>query len=659
MNYQRMHPHLLKVISNFECIASITSVLGSDTDFSVQGNFRTKGDYVGLIWTSVDDITNPYCSYATNADYTGFKLSFDCEYTNICLLDNVLILPSLVLKKNDDTERYITLGFLRPTIATQLIVDPFTTKTSLNQNWIAWNSEVVNWTKDGVSGIGVLNTDYVIDYVLGLISPMAGGNMPYAPKLTIDFEYHNGNHFDIDFNNLYEGDYYVTSVKVPVTDIKEVIIPIMPPNYIMSQSLAIPSDETNLIMTGSSDIFEFKVTNWTLTGADLNVINPNREQHKIRYAEGYDDENDRNPTRLINTMVQMGFSGMVDIYIGASHFYDKNGTKDVVSVDYTSMILDNTVTINNAFRNWLTAYLNEMKANGFTDIVTSISMENLQMPDTWKQRLSDGSVGQTGWIPPTNFYSPCNTDVRTYIENVTKDILNIVVGVGFTPILQLGEPWWWWQTALQGQPPCIYDDASKAKYQSDNGSAMPIITDSSNVLMTGDNLTLANWCNAQLVDYSNFMKSIVKSYSNGLYTALFFPPSVIDPTNTPYFISMINYPENAWNNNQLDFMQIEDYDWIDSGTISEYHEDTFYLVEEELGYKRNKQHYFAGYVAKVGDMDTWNVILKEAYRALGMGFAEVFLWAGTQIRRDNVNVENKYIGELVNSSLINTTLTLK
>lgn len=677
MKHQRLHPHLLKVITNFECIASITSVLGSNTDFSIHGNYRTKGDYVGLCWTSKDDLTNPYLSYTESKDYTGVKVEFDCEYTNVMNLDDLGILPSFVLKRSDNIERYITFGFLRPTSDVTVNAGLFTSSTDLGYKWIKWGSSSVDWFKREItgwednfddkgnyinttpiytdySGIGIEGEDYVIDYVFGILSPVVGSSIMYAAEIDVSFSYHNGNHYIIDFNNLYEGNFDSTKVKVPVLDIKQVTIPIMPTNYISPVSPAIPTDETNAIMTNMSVEFEFKVTNWVTSGSDLNTINPNRPPHRVRLAEGYDDENHRNPSRLISTMVQMGFSGIIDLYIGASHFYDKKGPDGVVSLDYTYMTLDTTKTINAAFKAWLIAYLKEMAANGFTDIVVSVSMENLQMPDAWKQRLSDGSVGQTGWIPPTNFYSPCDIAGKTWIEGATRATLDIVVGLGFKPILQLGEPWWWWETAKSGQPPCIYDYASKLKFKADTGFDMPIISNTSEVLMTGNNLILANWCNAQLTAYSNFMKSIVKSYVGGQYTTLFFLPTVLDPTNTPYFMSSINYIKSGWDSNQLDFIQLEDYDWIMGDKISEYHEDTFYIGEEGLGYKRNKQHYFSGFVTPDKSARVWGIVLNEAYKALGLGFAEVFIWAGTQLRRDDVNVENKLIGELENTSMIRT-----
>lgn len=129
------------------------------------------------------------------------------------------------------------------------------------------------------------------------------------------------------------------------------------------------------------------------------------------------------------------------------------------------MTLDDKETTNSAFRTLITAYLNEIKLNGFTDIVISISMENLEMPDAWKQRKSDGTVGETVCASPTKFYSTWNAYVKNYIESVTRDILSIVVNIGFMSILQLGEPWWWWQT-----------DGTMivqvAQYQLDNGTAM-------------------------------------------------------------------------------------------------------------------------------------------------------------------------------------------
>ncbi|WP_146553671.1 hypothetical protein [Rummeliibacillus sp. SL167] len=137
-----------------------------------------------------------------------------------------------------------------------------------------------------------------------------------------------------------------------------------------------------------------------------------------------------------------------------------------------------------------------------------------------------------------------------------------------------------------------------------------------------------------LGEYTEFMKSIANQYENAQFTTLFFPPSVIDVERVPQFIRIVNSPFDYWKRPNLDFIQIEDYDWV-TGEVKA-HEDVFMQPWLDMDYDYSQQHYFAGFVLKhERAKKEWPLIERAAQQALGRKYAEVFIWAGTQIRRDS------------------------
>ena len=70
------------------------------------------------------------------------------------------------------------------------------------------------------------------------------------------------------------------------------------------------------------------ITEIKVTGGDLNTIPKAKEKNPYRLAEGFDDEYNKNPKRFIDSMHLLGYEGVINYYIGASHFYDKKEQKE-------------------------------------------------------------------------------------------------------------------------------------------------------------------------------------------------------------------------------------------------------------------------------------------------------------------------------------------
>ena len=327
----------------------------------------------------------------------------------------------------------------------------------------------------------------------------------------------NKKHLKIDFNNLIvekdseyidENGERVTvedSFKLDVTDIEFIMLVLLPPSY---------SENSNYVIRENLN-FNFKLTNITVKNGHIRGEHITLPSHQYRLCEGYDDFYNLNPYRICKEMRKLGYTEWVDLYIGASHFYEKNGvvgdTIDVSNFDHVrtnKMVLNQKVPLNVAFKSWLYCYARELKNNGTEKLVISVSMENLQCPSSWKQKDSRGNYALTGWIPSTFFYSPCNTEVLPYMQSVSEACLDIVVANNMQPILQLGEAWWWWNEYSDptNRSPCFYDDATKSKYEKEFNEEIPSYLTPDEEF---DSKTI-KWLNKQIVEYSSGLRSIVK-----------------------------------------------------------------------------------------------------------------------------------------------------
>lgn len=640
--YSALDPETFKVVSSFGTVATVVSP--NDTQVVVAGSFTGNNDYVSFIWEHSDTQVivgtkmHEHCAYPNKSNLSGIVWEFDASYSGeLAKLDDPIVKPSLTVRNSVGEELYATLGFCRPVVVGSAggnWVGPI-----ILNKWVQRGSETLTWTNATGSGSGARGTDWVIDYIAGVLTPTGSGGIPYDATVTISYKYHVGNHYLIDFDKLYEGENPDTAVYIPVTNVHLIVIPMVPTTH----SYAI--GPAGSVLTGTFMNYTLTLSNWALSGVtQLPAITP-LPAGVFCIAEGFDDEYYRNPKRLLRTLMQLGFSDRIVLYLGASHFYNRKGKAQELVKDYKQLILDTADPLNIAVRQWLKYFIKHALEFGFTDVVYSVSMENLSMPEEWKQRMFDGSPAETGWIPPTNFYSPCNTDVKEYITRVILEGLKIITSEGMDPILQLGEPWWWIQEAFEGsastqgerypKPPCIYDDATKRAYLLETGMELPIFKDSY-ILMNGENTAIATWLKNKLGAYSDFYKETLKTaYPDGQYGVLFFPPSVLDADRTSAFTAIINNPKEYWAGDALDYFQIEDYDWLIFNQMRE-HAEVYDYPRHQLGQTPDKCDYFTGFVLRAEDAGTlWPRIERAGLLALVHDYKRVVVWAGTQVRRDN------------------------
>lgn len=446
------------------------------------------------------------------------------------------------------------------------------------------------------------------------------------------------NHVQLNFNNLtvLSGDTYIEEgqskiateeFSIDVTNIKNIMFTLIPENYESNNEYTIMKNQE----------FFCKIKNIKVKNGFIKKEYLNLDSNGYRLCEGYDDIYHLNPYRLANEMRKLGYMGWVDLYIGASHFYEKEGTigDKILNLNFNhnrteKMVLNQDVPLNNAFISWLKCYCKELKKNDFNNLIISISMENLQCPIEWRQITSNGDFAITGWTPSTFFLSPCNESAVTYMEKVSRACLDILKENNLKPILQMGEAWWWWnENDRPNQPPCFYDEATKEKFREEFGRELPTYLTSKDEF----NEEVIDWLNHQLVNYSDRLRAVVKHNNyKGDYMALFFPPSVLDENRVPLMMREVNYLKDAYTPQKLDALQLEDYDWVTEKNSS--HKDV-YLIGAKLGFPDNKIHYFGGFVQYPEDSEEfWPLIENSMKEAKERNFGEVFVWAGSQIRRD-------------------------
>ena len=558
--------------NNFESSAAITSE--STTDFTVTGTFRTKQDLVGIYWNSEDLITHPYISYGKRTDYRNVVLEFDYE------------MEGCKDFSYDDLENYPV------------------SVTIAGGNGETYYFNMFNFISNGHATIPFNN-----------LVIRAGGQYRNAAGELITVP---------------DGQ----TKKVDASDIKFVMLVLIPENY--DPNTVHPT--TYHIMENVD--FTCEITNIEVTNGAICEEHIPLAPHKYRICEGYDDFYNLNPHRVCKEMRKLGYTEWCDLYIGASHFYEKSGTvNDVIDASAFNhtrtekMVLDKTVPLNKAFIAWLDCYSRELLANDCPNLVVSVSMENLQCPQSWRQKDCNGNYAITGWVPSTFFYSPCNSEVAPYMQSVSEACLDIVVANGMQPILQMGEAWWWWnENDRPNQPPCFYDLATRNKYHSEFGKNIPEYTSSWDANYDAD---MMFWLNKQLCEYSDSLRAVVKSskYSKGLYMALFFPPSVTDVDRVPAMMQDANYLKDAYNPNKLDVLQIEDYDWV---IWESPHHKEAYTIGQDLGFPEDRLHYFGGFVQYPEDARIyWRLIKQSMDDAIEKKFKEVYVWAGSQVRRDH------------------------
>lgn len=467
------------------------------------------------------------------------------------------------------------------------------------------------WRSAGVKALNAVNGP-----VLTIEGRDAGGN-PRAWYVRL-WNYAQGDPEDavvtIDFATV-KGGFLLPGEADPVWagDVDRMFVSLVAPDYA-------PGDETPLAVPveGWAELSDIACDGAGSVLAIGDVLVP---AHGFRIATGYDDLYHLTPERMLRNILQLGYRGTINHYVGMSHF-PRLGW-DAAAGKYLATAAGGA--INGPADAWHRDFAAKAKALGY-ELIWSLSYELLDQhcPEAWKQRTEAGDPALTGWSPPSTLLSPANDDAMGYLRDVARAFVGIAGEAGLAVRFQIGEPWWW---VVPGEGRiCLYDDAARAAF----GGA-PVSIPDVRLPLDAAQRDLLDQAGAVLATSTHALRDAVKAEAaDAEVLILVYLPSVLDAAAPE--VKRANVPV-GWASPAFDRLQLEDYDWVTAGdTVS-----TARGVAEataRLGYPPGEQHYFAGFVLDPAHRAQWRAIHDAALAARARGAADIFVWALPQVMRD-------------------------
>ncbi len=340
--------------------------------------------------------------------------------------------------------------------------------------------------------------------------------------------------------------------------------------------------------------------------------------HGEQMATAYDDSFNQTPSRLLRQVEQLGYRGRIVHYVGMSHYYRLQKSKDLIH--YGGVLCEPA-------RQWHAHFFARCVEMDFEPIA-SLSYELLAQncPNWWKQRDWNGGFGLTGWDPPSALLSPLDSGAMAFLQSVAVQFVALLEEAGADVLFQIGEPWWWVQPDTGA--PCIFDTKARAEW----GDDLVEITDL-RAPLTDAQKHLLDRAGAALAQSTADLAQAVRDAATGEaeIMLLAFTPTVLDPEMPELY--RMNLPM-GWAYPAFDRLQLEDYDWLTAGKDAARRQATA-LVDARLGYPIDKQDYLAGFVLDPTDAHKfWPRIDAALGEQRARGITQRFVWALPQIARD-------------------------
>jgi len=450
--------------------------------------------------------------------------------------------------------------------------------------------------------------------------------------------------FRIDFDQVKGG--FDNDEEIQVTDIKELLFSAVTTGYDALVSDPLPEPQSGTLTVSNM------VVSGTNSSLQLGILNS--APHQIGMCTGYDDQYNFSPKRIVDCIYMMGCRGPINHYCGMSHYYDQVLDTDENRFKVTTV----GKKLNPAATKWHSNFLANAKSRQM-NVILAISYELFSevCPYEWTQRQWDDSFAITGYSPPSFLLSPCVEPAMDWLKSVFLEFASLADEQGLDPWLQVGEPWWWFNT--EGSKPCFYDYQTKVKFNNDTGLFAPEFPTINSTELVGTPYDeFMAWLRETLGESVLSIRDAVKGvYPKSKTSALVFLPSILDPSVG--IINEINYPQEHYSYPNLDFIQTEAYDWLIDHDLNKSMR-AFSLATEELGYPNYLVHYLAGFVPdndlgniiKPGyDLDTdgkkiWQYIFGSMFYGQKYGLGKQYIWSFPQAMRDslvfNQSAELKY-----------------
>jgi uncharacterized protein (TIGR02217 family) len=331
-------------------------------------------------------------------------------------------------------------------------------------------------------------------------------------------------------------------------------------------------------------------------------------EHELRIATGYDDLYHVTPARLLRNALQLGYRGLINHYVGMSHYFGLGG--DGLAGE----------ALNGPCAAWHSDFLARAGAIGF-EVILSLSYELLaaHCPEAWQQRAENGDPARTAWEPPSALLSPADDEAMAWLQDVARAFAGLAVAAGRPVRFQVGEPWWW---VMADGRICLYDDAAVAAFD-------PVPIADVRAALDADQRATLDDAGAVLAASTAALCEAVRDEAPAAQCLLLvYLPTVLGAPE----VKRANVPL-GWAAPAFDALQIEDYDWVIAGRAGAA-EAGAGAMAARLGYPVAEQHYFAGFVLDGEDSHLWTRIAAAADAAARRGAAEVFVWALPQVLRD-------------------------
>ncbi len=348
-------------------------------------------------------------------------------------------------------------------------------------------------------------------------------------------------------------------------------------------------------------------------------------EHDVQMAGGYDDVYNITPERMLHSMHALGYRGIIDHYIGISHF-----PRLKWNAAAQRYLAGDSPPVNTPCIEWHADFFSRaIKLNYKVQLSLSLELLNSYCPEAWKQRAFDGTPALTGYTPPSTLLSPVNAAAMNYLASVLDVFFGFMLGVNGDILFQMGEPWWW-SGLGQIRKPCFYDAQVISRYPAETGQPVPaFLQDVTDALIPAHEVFL-DWLGNKLAAATLALATRARAAHPQAQTAvLVYVPQIIE-AGAP-MLARANLP-SGWAYPAFDRLQLEDYEFIQSALWYR-HRDGLAQVRAALNYPADKLDYMSGFADQPGSQTQWRAIL----RALNEpGYAQYYVWAYPQIVRDGL-----------------------
>ncbi|MDC5316793.1 phage capsid protein [Acinetobacter baumannii] len=397
-----------------------------------------------------------------------------------------------------------------------------------------------------------------------------------------------------------------------------------------------------------------RITNSVVTGtnAKLNLCRVVVPQHNYGICTSYDDHYDLNPQRLVNNMVALGYQGLVNHYCGMSHYPEMTWKSNINKWQIPDTLVTGEAVVNACTRKWHEKYAQALhNANMQPIFGVSFEMYSLGANEFWAQRDWNSNLGKTGYQPPSYFFSLSDQNALAYLHKVFIEFADTMVAGGCNVNMQIGEPWWWYNTDTN--LPCVYDYPTKLAFNADTGLYAPdlgTIYEAMNKTGTPYD-EFKTWLRNKLGQTCQNIRAAIKAkYANAQVCPLIFFPSIRSPIQT--LATYINYPSQHYSYPNFDYIMTEAYDWLLEAKLDLAHQAVSQIPTQDLGYPANKVAYLSGFVpdasiAYIYRFDKnkpyrtpiWQRIFGDMKNNVSLGLMKQFIWAYPQVMFDSITID--------------------